>query len=230
MKKRGIALLVTLFLLIGISSLIGLYLKTLNKQELIYKNIVDISEATEIKKILDKYLPEIKTNEDLKLAFLKTYKIEKLSVTLFPLYTKIPINQIQYFPLLDRLVDKDRFLKFFNKIKPFDKYNFEKVKLKYFKDTGDIEVYKIKFYKYLTFEEGKLNLNFANKDILELFNLRDEEISTLDKEELKNILNLLPYSEFEEVIGVKIEMGKTTLQYKYNISNKKIESFDKIVI
>ena len=228
MKKRGIALLVTIFLLMGISFLIALYLKTLNKQELIYQNIVDISEATEVKKLLDKYLPEIKTNEDLKLAFLKTYKIDKLSVQLFPLYTKIPINQIKYLPLLDTLTDKERFIKFLDKIKPFDKQSFEKVKQTYFEDTGDMEIYKIDFYNYITFDEGKLNLNFADEKVLKLFNLNKDDISTFNKEELKNILNSLPYSDFENVIGVNISIKKIQLKYKYNINTKKIVSLDKV--
>jgi hypothetical protein len=54
MKKRGIALLVTIFLLMGISFLITLYLKTLNKQELVYQNIVDISEAIEVNHLVQK--------------------------------------------------------------------------------------------------------------------------------------------------------------------------------
>jgi len=220
--KKGIALLVTIFLLMGISTLISLYLKTLNNQQLIYKDISQIDEMTQIKQFLDKYLTMAKKNKDLEIAFSQSYHLNELNVKIYPLNTKIPINNIKYLPLLNNLSQRELFLKYINKYKAFDKNSFDKIIDKYFNETGDIEIYKINFLKYITFNQGKLNLYFANKNILGLFDIKKDELNLLDKEEIKVLLHNMPYDEFNPVIGVKITKNRTVLNYLYNIKTKKI--------
>jgi hypothetical protein len=206
----------------GISTLISLYLKTLNNQQLIYKNIAQIDEMIQIKQFLDKYLTLAKKNKELEIAFAQTYTLNEIKVKIYPINRKLPVNNIKYLPLLDNLSQKELFLKYINKYKPFDKYSFNKIIDKYFNETGDMEIYKINFLKYITFNQGKLNLYFADKNILNLFDIKKDEINSLDKEEIKVLLHNMPYDEFNPVVGIKITKNNTVLNYLYNIKTKKI--------